>query len=367
MLRIISIIIFICLAINKPALADSACRNPVFGYSGIKIDESAETANAAQQKSFAKAHRDAFSVVLNRVLIGDTADFSELTPETFVELVHIRTENSLPGRYIAEIDICFSPQALQALFIENDLQWAEIASPPVLVLPVFEDGAGIRAWQNPHPWLTPWIAAADQSNGLIDYVTLENTLQNERQLRAEKLFAADTDMIKSAAERAKAEQVLWTRAVISLVDDAPQLDMQANIFDKNGALIAPVLDSIIQGDEALNTANFDVFLNDVLALMETGWQQANLRQANADNQLIARILFKDHQDWIAKQIALSKLPAINRIATLSLRTSTKDDDGNTVSEAIISLEMNGSVDALRYGLAPLGLSLFTSGDIAVIK
>ena len=83
--------------------------------------------------------------------------------------------------------------------------------------------------------------------------------------------------------------------------------MQANIFDKNGALIAPVLDSIIQGDEALNTANFDVFLNDVLALMETGWQQANLRQANADNQLVARILFKDHKDWIAKQIALSKL------------------------------------------------------------
>ena len=29
--------------------------------------------------------------------------------------------------------------------------------------------------------------------------------------------------------------------------------------------------------------------------------------------------------------------------------------------------MNGSVDALRYGLAPLGLSLVTDGDIAVIK
>ena len=64
--------------------------------------------------------------------------------QDFIELVHIQTETSLPGRYIAEIDVCFSPLMVRGLFKENEQSWAECNEFTCLVLPVFASPAGVR-------------------------------------------------------------------------------------------------------------------------------------------------------------------------------------------------------------------------------
>ena len=371
-IRIISTFLFICLALNSHAKAQSACLNPVFGVSGIAIDKTAATANEAQQSALQSAHQEAFAIVLERLLLNPVEDTSLLVPEQFVELVHIRTENSLPGRYIAEIDICFSPQALRALFAENSWEWAELNSPLVLIMPVYADGAGTRAWQNAHPWIERWRNTAQTAQGLFQFTLLEQSLQNERQLRAEKILNADSDILARAATRAKAEQILWVGAFVTLVDDEPQLSMQALLFDKTGAQLANVSQTILQGRSAITAAAFDDFIANTIKRLESGWQKANVRRQGIDNQMTFRVRFTDHQDWIQKQAALSNLPAINKLSTLMIRYETVDNDNESVAtkampEAIILVEMNGSFEALRYGLAPLGLSLSLLDDIAVIE
>ena len=369
-IRIISTFLFVCLALNSPAKAESACLNPVFGVSGISIDETATTANEAQQIALKSAHQEAFAIVLNRLLVPSIDEMERYVPEQFVELVHIRTENSLPGRYIAEIDICFSPQALRSLFAENQWEWAEINSPLVLVLPVYGDGAGTRAWQTSHPWIERWRNMAQTAQGLFQFTLLKPSLQNERQLRAEKILNAESDILKRAAKRAKAEQILWASAFISLVDDEPQLSMEALLFDKTGAQVANVSQSVLQGREAITGAAFDAFIANTIDRLETGWQKANIRRQGVDNQMTVRVRFQDHQDWIQKQVALSKLPAIDKLSTLMLSYASQDNMSDSVAfkpEAIVLLEMNGSIDALRYGLAPLGLTLSFSDELAVIE
>ena len=363
-IRLLSTILFICLVINKPVLAQSACQNPVFGHSAILIDKSAETANEAQRLSMAEAHQEALAVVLARLLIGEVPEDFQIVPESLVELVHIRSETSLPGRYIAEIDICFSPDQLRLLFSEANLDWAEVASPLVLVLPVFVDGAGTRAWQEVHPWLSGWRDEAASANGLLRYTILQPTLVNERQIKAEKLLQADKATLQKAAERAKAEQILWVRASILLSDGAPQLAMQALIFDKQGTVIATLADRRFDGQKSDYQAQITAFRKEVLARLEEGWQKANLRRVGLTNQLVATIAFDTHSQWIAKKAALVNLPVINEVKTLVIGANAGDD---TNLRAVVLLDMNGSVEALTYALTPMGLSLRFDDDKAVIE
>lgn len=371
MIRFLSIIFFVCLAINKPVFAQSACLNEVFGYSGIKIDRTAATANEAQRLSMADAHHQALRVVLQRLLVDYEQSALEIVPESIVDLVHIRTETSLPGRYIAEIDICFAADQLRALFAEAGLEWAEIASPPILVLPVFIDGAGTRAWQATHPWLSGWRDEANSASGLLQYTTLAPTLQNERQLRAEKILLGDQKTLQKAAMRAQAEQILWVYAAVSVTDGTPQLAMRAIIFDKDGQVVAQVVaqvvpkvaDALLSGDKSDYDAQISAFRAEVLARLEAGWKKANLRREGLSNQLVARLLFTTHQELIQKKAALAKLPVINDVETLKISTK---GTGQT-AEAIVMFDLNGSIDALRYALSPLGLSLSFNDETAVIE
>lgn len=363
MIRLLSTILFICLVINKPVLAQSACQNPVFGHSSIAIDKSAETANEAQRLSMAEAHQQALDVVLQRLVIGAVPERFQIEAESLVELVHIRSETSLPGRYIAEIDICFSPEQLRQLFSEANLDWAEVASPLVLILPVFVDGAGTRAWQQAHPWLSGWRDAAAFANGLLRYTFLQPTLVNERQIKAEKLLQADKATLQKAAKRAKAEQILWVRAAIMLSDGAPQLAMQALIFDKQGSVIATLADRRFDGQKSDYQAQITAFRQEVLDSLEEGWQKANLRRVGLTNQLVATVTFDKHREWIAKKAALANLPVINEVKTLVISANASDD---ATSRAVVLLDMNGSVEALTYALLPLGLSLRFDDDEAVI-
>ena len=366
MIRIVSTFLFICLAINKGVLAQSSCQNDVFGLSGIAIDKTAPTANEAQVISMAEAHQTALSVVLNRLLIDTPPDGLVDSPESVVELVHIRTETSLPGRYIAEIDICFAPSALREIFETNQLAWAEVQSPPILVVPVYSDGAGIRAWQMRHPWLAGWRKAVSQRTGLLRYKLLEPTLLNERQLRAEKLISADRDTLQKAADRAKADQILVVRALVGLVDDKPQLSMEGVLYDAKGQLITSVATAQHAGGNSDYTAKAQDFYETVLQKLEDSWQNANIRREGLSNKLIARIAFTSHERWVEKQVKLAQLPAISTIETTMIKASDNVSAGRAY-EAIVLLQMNGSVEALRYGLAPLGLTLRLDGEMAVIE
>ena len=366
MIRIVSTFLFICLALNKGAVAQSSCQNDVFGLTGISIDRTAQTANEAQSLSMAKAHETALSVVLERLLLEPAPDGLIDSPQSVVELVHIRTETSLPGRYIAEIDICFAPAALREIFEGNQLAWAEVKSPPILVVPVFSDGAGIRAWQMSHPWLSGWREAVSAHSGLLQYKLLEPTLLNERQLRAEKLISADAKTLQMAATRANADQVLVVRALVGFVEDKPQLSMQAVLYDENGQMITLVSEAKFSGDKSLYNAQAQNFHKAVLGKLESGWQNANIRRKGLSNQLIARIGFATHKQWVEKQALLAKLPAINAMETMMIKVADNASQTSRL-EAIVTLQMNGSLEALRYGLAPLGLTLRLDDEMAVIE
>ena len=60
--------------LGKPAMAmNSWCAAPVFGVSNISIDQRAETASTARDIGVRKAAEQAFSTVLDRILLTNDA------------------------------------------------------------------------------------------------------------------------------------------------------------------------------------------------------------------------------------------------------------------------------------------------------
>ena len=369
-MRLFSTILFICLVLNKPLFAGASCDNPAFGHGGILIDRTAATANEAQRLSMRDAHKQAYEIVLDRLLLrsddGVPPMIADVMPESLVELVHIRTEKSLPSRYIAEIDICFSADQLRALFAEADVAWAEIFSPVILMLPAFADGAGVRAWQEDHPWIAGWRQQANNAQGLLRYTLLEPTIVNERQIRGEDILQADKQALQKAANRAKAEQILWVLGRVNLIGGVPQLKMQAVIFDKQGEIVAPVMDKVFDGPESAFDAEIQGFRSAVYSRLEAGWQKANVRRDGLSNTLIADIYFADHADWIATKRQLETLPVIRELRPLRIATIAADAQKRQ-GQATLLMTMNGSLEALRYALASLDLTLRFADDRAVIE
>ena len=49
--------------------------------------------------------------------------------------------------------------------------------------------------------------------------------------------------------------------------------------------------------------------------------------------MTVRVRFQDHQDWIQKQVALSKLPAIDKLSTLMLSYAPQDNMSDSVASS----------------------------------
>ena len=361
MIRLCSIFLFICLGLTGPSIAKQVCENPVFGVSAVEIDKRASTASEAQIQAMDDAQTEAFAQVLDRLLISELPADVDLQAQDFIELVHIQTETSLPGRYLAEIDICFSPKMIRGFFADYQLSWAEVVSPPVLVVPVFASPAGVRAWQKDQPWLMAWQKAIAEHDGLVNLVKLKPTLANERQLQAERLYKADEGVLAKAASRAKAEQILLIRAQQNFDAERPILIIRADLHHRDGSLILSMMQREIDISASLSDADqgdiYREIIETITSQLNSAWRASNARTIEFANKITVHLSFDDLKEWVGLRKSIEETKAVIALDLLSL----------TTNKAVLSLELAGSADSLRYGLAPVGLEFVMQDGVGYIK
>ena len=101
---------------RKPAMAMNAGVPSRFLASQIfQLTSGAETASIARDIGVRKAAEQAFSTVLNRILLTNDARLKFMTLhdlDDFSDFVHIVEENNLDRRYIATLDFVLTLQGL---------------------------------------------------------------------------------------------------------------------------------------------------------------------------------------------------------------------------------------------------------------
>jgi len=355
------IIVMICLTATSPAIAKiaSRCDEPVFGAAGIAIDKVAATAADAQQIGVDAAAQTAFHQVLTRLLLSK-ADQDEFAAahsyDAFTDFVHVIEEKNLEKRYIARLDFCFDAERMRTAMQNAGLQWAELQSPPILLLPVWKDPDGASAWLKNNSWIAGWQDAVDHYKGLVSLRRLPHSLTHERRFRGADLLAGDPIKLAAAARIAEAEQVLVVAATLDYEGSKRVVDVEVRLFDKTGQPIATIFS---QSDIMLGKTDakpLDATMQAILGRIEGSWHSANLINSSAAGYLLVDVPVTSVKQWSDRLAALRQVAVIKNVTIRTL-----DTNGGSVLLALV-----GSREALQNALASQGLALVDTGDMISI-
>jgi hypothetical protein len=349
------------LAISEPALAaNNRCNEPVFGVAGVRIDQRAENASKARDMGIRNAAERAFTIVLDRLLPsadGQAQFMAAHDLDDFSDFTHIVEENNLEQRYIATLDFCFDAARLRQAMIAAGLQWSELQSPPILVVPVWKGPDGARAWYRDNKWLAGWWDSVASYSGLLSLRQLDRNLINERQFRGEDLADANPAKLATAASLVKAEQILVVMAALDYDGSKPVITITARLFDKNGQLLTDILygDQIILTN--LDQEGLDEMRRKIIAKVDSSWHMANLIDGAVSDYLQVFMPVSSIKDWAKRLTALNEVAVVQSYDILSLDTK----GGQVV------LRLVGSREALGNALAAHKLEFVDDDGRFLIK
>ena len=355
------VVLTLGLAISEPALAaNNRCNEPIFGVAGVRIDQRAENASKARDMGIRNAAERAFAIVLDRLLPtaeGQAQFMAAHDLDDFSDFTHIVEENNLEQRYIATLDFCFDAARLRQAMIAAGLQWSELQSPPILVVPVWKGPDGARAWYRDNKWLAGWWDAVASYNGLLSLRQLDRNLINERQFRGEDLADANPVKLAAVASLVKAEQIMVVMAALDYDGSKPVITITARLFDKNGQLLTDIL----YGDQMILTNldqdGLDEMRRKIIAKMDSSWHMANLIDGAVADYLTVFMPVSSVKDWAKRLTALNEVAVIQSYDILSLDTK----GGQVV------LRLVGSREALGNALAAHKLELVDDDGRLLIK
>ena len=355
------VVLTLGLAISEPALAaNNRCNEPIFGVAGVRIDQRAENASKARDMGIRNAAERAFAIVLDRLMPtaeGQAQFMAAHDLDDFSDFTHIVEENNLEQRYIATLDFCFDAARLRQAMIAAGLQWSELQSPPILVVPVWKGPDGARAWYRDNKWLAGWWDAVASYNGLLSLRQLDRNLINERQFRGEDLADANPVKLAAAASLVKAEQIMVVMAALDYDGSKPVITITARLFDKNGQLLTDIL----YGDQMILTNldqdGLDEMRRKIIAKMDSSWHMANLIDGAVVDYLTVFMPVSSVKDWAKRLTALNEVAVVQSYDILSLDTK----GGQVV------LRLVGSREALGNALAAHKLELVDDDGRLLIK
>ena len=355
------VVLTLGLAISEPALAaNNRCNEPIFGVAGVRIDQRAENASKARDMGIRNAAERAFAIVLDRLLPtaeGQAQFMAAHDLDDFSDFTHIVEENNLEQRYIATLDFCFDAARLRQAMIAAGLQWSELQSPPILVVPVWKGPDGARAWYRDNKWLAGWWDAVASYSGLLSLRQLERNLINERQFRGEELADANQVKLAAAASLVKAEQIMVVMAALDYDGSKPVITITARLFDKNGQLLTDIL----YGDQMILTnldqEGLDEMRRKIIAKMDSSWHMANLIDGAVVDYLTVFMPVSSVKDWAKRLTALNEVAVVQSYDILSL-----DTKGGQVVFRLV-----GSREALGNALAAHKLELVDDDGRLLIK
>jgi hypothetical protein len=355
------VVLTLGLAISEPALAaNNRCNEPIFGVAGVRIDQRAENASKARDMGIRNAAERAFAIILDRLLPtadGQAQFMAAHDLDDFSDFTHIVEENNLEQRYIATLDFCFDAERLRHAMIAAGLQWSELQSPPILVVPVWKGPDGARAWYRDNKWLAGWWDAVASYSGLLSLRQLDRNLINERQFRGEDLADANPVKLAAAASLVKAEQIMVVMAALDYDGSKPVITITARLFDKNGQLLTDIL----YGDQMILTNldqdGLDAMHRKIIAKMDSSWHMANLIDGAVADYLTVFMPVSSVKDWAMRLTALNEVAVVQSYDILSLDTK----GGQVV------LRLVGSREALGNALAAHKLELVDDDGRLLIK
>lgn len=328
-----------------PAHADDS----VFTVSRILVDETASSATEARELALATGHRQAWERLIRRlVLRRDQASAPALSASRVADLVRgfeVVEEKASNVRYLAELRMDFSPDAVRRLLRDSDVPFAETSSKTVVVLPVMRRAGAVLLWDTVNTWLAAW-QALPPADGLVPMVVPRGELSDIADIGPEQALAGDEARIGAIARRYGAEDGLLAYAALTHRGGGASVQVTASRLgaDSSGRTLVQGYDSADGEDEAALLARAAA---DIRRQVEENWKRDNILRFHDRRTLVAIAPLTDASTWVALRRRMDDVAFIERSEILALSRR----------QATLRLSYIGDEEQLALALAQHDLAL----------
>jgi hypothetical protein len=346
--RVAALFIVMLLAI---ATASGQARFDVFTVAPVPVDVTAANATTARDQAISEGEQRGFRLLLERLtLAGDRSKLP--TPGTaqlndLVQGFEVAHERRSGTRYIADFTIHFRAGAVRQLLRQAGIRFAETASKPVLVLPVWHEGERTVLWDDPNPWRDGW-ASYKPVPGLVPLVRPVGELEDVQAIDADAAARGDDEKLQAIAHRYGDVDVLVSQATL-------KTDGAQHALDVTTTRYTPGLPGTEQTWVTSTIANPGESDADMIARavaeaagqLEEAWKAANALDLSQSGTIYARVPAASLQEWVAVRDRLNGIPAVRSSRLVSL------DRGG----AHVEIRYVGDQQQLRSSLAQRDLDL----------
>lgn len=338
--------------ISADAVADAP---RLFEVSNVNVDVTADSASSARAQALVIGQSKAFKVLLERLTLqayhNRLPDLSTAQVTELVQDFTVAEEKTSSVRYIAKLNYHFHADGVRALLDEYGLPFAETASKPVLMLPVYQAAGALSLWDEPNPWRAAWVNYSQNGpgTGLVPMLLPVGDLNDVRTIGAEQAIEGDMARLEEIARRYDAGDVVVAHGVLRMdsYNGLPELEVYLTRFGSalQEHTVVKSFTSEPGGDISKLLYRAAAQLT---AQVEDNWKQDNLIQTGSAQLLPISVPVRDLSDWVKVRDRLNGVAIIRRADPVLLRRD----------EVRLNLHFIGDAEQLALSLDQADLTLW---------
>jgi len=329
--------------------------SPVYTATGIDVDITGDIATLRDQ-AMLEGQRKALQKVLSDIAPAERAASLQLPSDdvisTWVQDFEIEQEKTSATRYIGRFTFRFMAEPVQQYLAGNSVQFAQIQTKRLLVLPIYTDEAGnSNLWGPANLWLGPWSTKAPNVS-LVPMQLPTGDVSDTEALSATQALAGDLPRLTALAQRYGAGDVLVTevRASPPGADGKQNFAITATRYSRESP---QSFTDNVSGDPTMIDEALAQSADRTITWVQSQWKQANLVDASKQSTMTVEVPITTHKQWVDIKKQLGGVPSLKSVRMVSL----------TRSLAILDISFLGDVPQFQRSLAQQDLSLATAlGD-----
>jgi Uncharacterized protein conserved in bacteria (DUF2066) len=330
----------------------------------VTVDATSDTVAKARDVARVDGARRALAAVVDKLSGGSgKAKPLKLSDNQITDLVasfEVASEKMTAVRYTADYTFHFRQgevtKAMQAAGIAigstggnppaaDAANAAAAGAKPVVVLPVYQNGATAVLWDEPNPWRLAWAQLPAQAGG-PNLVMPFGDVGDVAAIDADKARSGDARAISAIAKKEGASDVLVLVASERPPGGKPGLDVAAKRY-RDGQFADAHADSIDANPGEKPDDLFRRAVQVIAADIGNGWKDAKSGIGDQQGTLTVVAAIAGLDDWLNLRGQLAGLPQVRKIDVKSLSRQ----------EATVEISYVGAMDQLKASLTASKLDL----------
>ncbi|MEG9861438.1 MAG: DUF2066 domain-containing protein [Parvularculales bacterium] len=361
---------FVAILILAPVWAPDVQAQDIFTVQGIRMDKTAASAREARAIALKESQEEAIGHLLRRLTPSSVWDElpvveSEALP-FLVKGLQVTGEKTSSTRYLGWLAVSFKPPAITALLQGAGIDFVQLQSEPILLLPVYSDQYGSILWQEDNNWREAW-ARADIVGSLTPFVLPVGDLEDITDVSVQQALTGDVSALYNLAARYQLNRIMVAQALLFL--EGGLVQVVATLYDYDGVQrtftftvsnkeveVQPVFQTEESSDQlprAMTDAGIarnnllEEGIQQLIARSEEGWKKGLLAQDDGGGSLLVWVAYDNLREWLGIR---KKIQGVASVDSFTIQEQT-------ISGAWVVLSHLGDVSALSMALSRQNLHL----------